>query len=68
MASTSNECQLQLVFQTFEKDPQLSIREVVRFYNVLRITLSTQINGISVRASTIANLRKLTALEKEVVV
>src|SRR6266566_8421575 len=68
MTSTSNECQLQLAFQTFEKDPQFSVRKVVRLYNILHSTLSTRINGVSTRATIMANSRKLTALEDEVVV
>ena len=68
MASTSNEYQLQLVLQTFEKDPQLNIREAVRLYNILHSTLSIRINGVSAYTTTIANSRKLTALEKEVIV
>ncbi len=68
MISTSNEYQLQLVFQTFEKDPQLSVRKVVRFYNILYSTLSIRINGVSICAITMANSWKLTALKEEVVV
>ncbi len=68
MASTSNECQLQLALQAFEKDLQLSVREAVRLYNIPHSTLSTRINGVFTRATTMANLQKLTALEEEVVV
>src|SRR6266566_5024575 len=68
MASTSNECQLQLALQAFEKDPQLSVREAARLYNIPHSILSTRINGVSARATTMANSRKLTALEEEVVV
>src|SRR6266566_9532978 len=68
MASTSNESQLQLVLQTFEKDLQLSINEVIRLYNIPHTTLSARIKGRSAYTDTMANSRKLTALEKEVVV
>ena len=68
MVSTSNESQLQLALQTFQRDPQLSIREVVRFYNIPRTTLSDRINGRSIRTDTIPNLQKLTTLKEEVVV
>src|SRR6266699_6176649 len=68
MASTSNEYQLQLVLQAFEKDLQLNVRKVVRLYNILHSILSIRINNVSIYAITIANLRKLIALEKEVVV
>ncbi len=68
MASTSNECQLQLTFQTFEKDLQLNIRKAMRFYNVLRTILSIRINDVFVRTSIIVNSRKLTVLKEEVVV
>ncbi len=68
MASTSNKCQLQLAFQTFEKDLQLNIYKATQFYNILCITLSTRINGVSIRENIITNSQKLTTLEKEVVV
>src|SRR6266699_5770546 len=68
MTSTSNERQLQLVFQAFERDPQLSINKAVRLYNIPRTILSDRINRRSTYADTIPNLRKLTALEEEVVV
>jgi len=68
MVSSFNDSQLQLVFQAFERDLQLSIRKFARFYNILRTILSTQINGRSMRIDIIANLQKLIALEKEVVV
>ncbi len=68
MVLPSNDSQLQLVFQTFEKDPQLNIYKFARFYNILRTILSTWINGRSIRVDTIANSRKLIALEEEVIV
>ncbi len=68
MASTSNKSQLQLVLQTFEKDPQLSINEAARLYNILRMILSARIKGRSVRIDIIANSQKLTVLEEEMVV
>src|SRR6266699_6083239 len=68
MTSASNESQLQYTLQTFERDPQLSIRKVVRLYNIPRTTLSVRINGRSICEDIIANSRKLTALEKEMVV
>ena len=68
MTSTSNECQLQLALQTFEKDPQLSIRKAIRLYNILHSTLSTRINDIFIYVITIANSQKLTTLEKEIIV
>src|SRR6266566_1049697 len=68
MVSTSNEYQLQLILQIFEKDPQLNIHKATRFYNILHSTLSIRINGVSTRAITIANSRKLTALKKEIVI
>ena len=68
MVSASNENQLQYTLQTFERDPQLSIRMVVRLYNIPRTTLSARINSRSTREDIIANSRKLTALEEEVVV
>ena len=66
--STSNEYQLQLTLQTFEKDLQLNIRKAVQLYNIPRITLTHYINGRSIYANIIINLQKLTALEEEVVV
>jgi len=68
MTSTSNEYQLQLVLQTFEKDPQLNIRKAIRLYNILRIILSIRINGVSIYINIITNLQKLTSLKEEVVV
>ena len=59
---------MQLVFQAFEKDPQLNIRELIQFYNILRMTLSARINDRSTHIDTMLNLRKLTALEEKVVV
>ncbi len=59
---------MQLAFQAFEKDSQLSIRKAARFYNILHSTLSTRINGVSIRVITMANLRKLTVLEENIVV
>ena len=56
MISTSNESQLQLVLQTFEKDLQLSINEVIRLYNILYTILSTRIKGRSIRIDVIINL------------
>src|SRR6266699_424539 len=68
MTSTSNERQLQLALQTFEQDPQLSISKAARLYNILRTILSDRINRYSMHVDIIPNLRKLTALEEEVVV
>ncbi len=56
MASTSNESQLQLVLQTFEKDPQLSINKAIQLYNILHTILSTRIKGRSIYIDIIANL------------
>jgi len=66
--STSNKSKLQLAFQTFEKDPQLSINKVARLYNIPHTTLSTRIKGRSIHTNVIANSRKLTVLEEEMVV
>ncbi len=68
MVSISNECQLQFVFQAFEKDLQFNICKVVQFYNILHSILSIRINSIFIYTIIITNLRKLTTLEKEVVV
>jgi len=68
MVLTSNECQLQFAFQTFEKDPHLSIRKVIRLFNVPRTILIYRINSRSTYADTISNLQKLTALEEEMIV
>ncbi len=68
MASTSNEHQLQLACQTFEKDPQLSIRKTVRLYNILRITLFDRINSRLIHIDIIVNLRKLIVLKEEVII
>ena len=59
---------MQLAFQTFEKDLQLNIRKIARLYNILRTTLSTQINNVSIYTNIITNLRKLIVLKEEVVV
>jgi len=56
MISTSNEYQLQLVFQAFEKDPQLNINKTTRLYNILRAILSIRINGCSLCVDTMFNL------------
>ena len=68
MASTFNKHQLQLVCQTFEKDSQLNIYKIIRFYNIPRITLSVRIKGRSIYIDVIVNSQKLTALKEEVVV
>ncbi|SRR6266566_4178264 len=68
MVSPSNDSQLQLVFQAFERDPQLSICKFVRFYNILCTILSARINSRSTYVDTIANSRKLTALKEEIIV
>ena len=59
---------MQFICQAFEKDPQLSIREVVQLYNILRTILSNRINGRPIYTDAIANSRKLTTLKKEVIV
>src|SRR6266699_5162012 len=68
MTSTSNKRQLQLVLQTFERDPQFSINKAIRFYNIFCPTLSDRINGRSICVDIISNLRKLTALKEKVIV
>ncbi|SRR6266566_4226020 len=68
MISTSNEYQLQLVFQAFEKDPQLSVYKVIRLYNIFHSILSIRINNVSTYVIIIANSRKLTVLKEEVIV
>ena len=68
MASISNKYQLQFVLQAFEKDLQLNVRKAIQLYNILYSTLFIQINNVSTYTTTIANLQKLTTLEKEVVV
>jgi len=56
MASTSNEHQLQLVYQTFEKDLQFNIRKAIQLYNILCTTLSGRINDRPTYIDIIANL------------
>ncbi len=68
MASTSNEHQLQLVYQTFEKDFQFNIHEVIRLYNIFCMILFNRINGRLAYIDTIANLQKLTVLKEKVIV
>ncbi len=68
MISTSNECQLQLVFQAFERDLQIGIRKATRLYNVFYSILSYRINGRSIHVDTMVNLWKLTVLKEKVVV
>ena len=68
MISTSNESQLQFVFQTFEKDFQLNINKITQLYNILYTILSVQIKGRSIRIDIIINLRKLTMLKKKMIV
>ncbi len=68
MALTSNEHQLQLTLQAFERDPQLSIRNTTQLYNIPRTTLSDRINGRSTYTDTIINSQKLTALKEEVII
>ncbi len=59
---------MQFVLQAFEKDLQLNVRKAIQLYNILYSTLFIQINNVSTYTTTIANLQKLTTLEKEVVV
>ena len=68
MASTFNKRQLQLTFQTFERNPQFDIRKTIRLYKIFYSTLSYRINGYSIYTDTMPNLQKLTVLEKKVVV
>src|SRR6266566_8972718 len=68
MASTSNEYQLQLAFQTFEKDPQLNVHKTIQLYNIFHSTLSIRINNISTHATTITNSQKLITLKEKIVV
>ena len=68
MVSTSNKYQLQFIFQTFEKDPQLNVYKAIRFYNILHSILSIRINSISIYITIITNLQKLIMLEKEIIV
>src|SRR6266699_1695272 len=68
MTSTSNEHQLQLVFQVFEQDSQLNINKAIRLYNIPLTTLSDRINRHSVYADIISNLRKLTVLKEKMIV
>ncbi len=68
MISTSNEYQLQLVLQTFEKDLQLNVHKAIRLYNILHSTLFIRINNISTYTIIIINSRKLTTLKEEIVV
>ena len=68
MISTFNKCQLQLIFQTFERDLQLGIRKTARLYNVLHSILFHRINRHSTYIYIMANLRKLTMLKEEVIV
>ncbi len=67
MVSTFNEYQLQLVFQTFEKDPQLSVHKAIRLYNILYSILSIRINSVFIYIIIIANSQKLTALKEKVI-
>ncbi len=68
MVSPSNDNQLQLVLQAFERDPQFNIYKFARFYNIPCTTLSIWINGRSIRTNIIANSQKLIMLKKKVVV
>ena len=68
MASTSNEHQLQLAFQTFEKDPQLNIYKATRHYNIFRTTFFNRINDRFIYTNIITNSQKLTVLKKEIIV
>ena len=68
MVSSSNDSQLQLALQTFEKDLQLSIRKLARFYNIFCTILSIRINDRSTYIDIITNSQKLIILEEEIVV
>src|SRR6266699_3574115 len=68
MASTFNEHQLQLAFQSFERNPQLDIYKTIQLYKILHSILSHRINSRSIYIDIIFNLRKLIILKEEIIV
>ena len=68
MATTSNECHLNLALQAMKHDPKLSARAAAELYRVSHATLSRRVKGNLSRRDSTPKSRKLTNLEEETIV
>ena len=68
MPRTWRESDLILAINTLRTTPHLKISHVARIFHVPRKTLTNRIQGKSSRQDILANSRKLTDLEEEVIV
>jgi predicted XRE-type DNA-binding protein len=68
MPFTWRESDMTIAINTLRTSPHLKISRVARIFHVPRTTLSDRVKGKSSRQDILANLRKLTDLEEEVIV
>jgi len=68
MPRTWKESDMILAINTLRTRPHLKINRVARIFYVPRMTLTNRLNGKSSRQDILANSRKLTNLEEEVIV
>jgi hypothetical protein len=68
MSQSSNEARILLALQALQNTPELSIRRAASNYKVPRNTLSRRYNGIQSRRDWIPKSRRLSDLEKQIIV
>ena len=68
MPPTLKEAKLILALEALQKDKSLSLRAAAKIYNVSRTTLAQRRDGRPARRDLLANSRRLTDLEEEVIV
>ena len=68
IARQLNEHDIILALNALQKNPKLSLRQVISTYNIPRTTLKRRQDGQSARCDTEPNSRKLTSYEEESII
>ena len=68
MPETNNEARILQSLQAYKNDPKLSIWRAAKLYQLSHTTLFCRHNGVQAQANTIPKPRKLSNLEKKIVI
>ena len=68
MPQTNNEARILQSLQAYKNDPKLSIWRAAKLYQLSHTTLFCRHNGVQAQANTIPKPRKLSNLEKKIVI
>ena len=68
MPCISNEARVLLALEALQNNKKLSLKAIVKIYNIDRITLSRRRDGKPIRRNSPVNSKKLTQIEEEAIV